>query len=223
MDNSKKQWSLYNKKTKKQVDGLKLSQAQAIIGTVNPKEFSNWKAWHEGLEKWQPITQFVEFPDAYEGFYGSEEKLRKKRTDSSITKKLSPDKDTIERKDSKKKLVFELDDELEKTRLALTSDDRPEERMGSRYRVNFEVKVKIDNLIYDCRTIDLSLGGMWIDRQLPKEANASIVTCLIERPKGKLIFTCRVVPDPDLKGSTRLIIKKLSDPELLRSWLLESS
>ena len=101
--------------------------------------------------------------------------------------------------------------------------EKTDGRNTTRYRVCFEVSLKFSALTINCKTIDMSLGGMWIDQQLPSEADAAMVNCSIERAGIRLDFTCCVIPDPKLKGSTRLIIKKISKPDLLRSWLLENS
>ena len=127
------------------------------------------------------------------------------------------------KRDHTPRKVFDLDDEIEKSRIFLMRSEKTDGRNTTRYRVCFEVSLKFSALTINCKTIDMSLGGMWIDQQLPSEADAAMVNCSIERAGIRLDFTCCVIPDPKLKGSTRLIIKKISKPDLLRSWLLENS
>ena len=55
MDSKSKKWSLYNQRTDKQVDGLKLTQVRAIVESLAPKELDTWKAWREGLSEWLAI------------------------------------------------------------------------------------------------------------------------------------------------------------------------
>ncbi len=224
MSSEKKKWSLYNQKTEKQVDGLKLSQVQAIISSLTPNEIVHWKAWHEGLTEWQSISKFAEFSKHYKANILSEEsEIIRSIRGSQVTKKSSITKTGTEKKEVSLRPVFELEDDLEKSRLILLGDVKAEERGSLRYKLNMDVKVKIDTLVIECRTIDISLGGMWIDQQLPRAANSLTVSCTIERSGKLLKFSCLVVPDPKLVGSTRLIIKKLNDPELLRTWLFENS
>ncbi len=218
-------WCLYNKKSDVQIDSLKLSQAKAIVSSLNAVSWPLWMAWHEGLSDWQLVATFPEL------------------FDDPATRKIAPAPPTSPHRVSAeppkvKSQEAELPDNdatgIHKVKPFTTQDfdsDDPEfilqkyaatdARMHSRFPKSFAVTIRFDQVKTECRTLDMSLGGMKLDRLLPTEACGVNINAEIKRRDAVLILECKAIPEPNSRGASRLMILKISDEELLRGWLLE--
>ncbi len=216
MSTSNFKWSLYNPKTEVQIDGLKLSQAQSIVANLNIRDLKEWKAWHEGLQEWQVLSKFAELIEANVAVESPKPIRTKAVQENGFMVKSNSSGNT--------KLSFELsDEEFSKTSLQILEGSQKESRMNSRFTRTYEVKIHVNAIAYSCLTLDVSLGGMRIDRSLPASANNATLVCDLIWNKKQIRLSCKVIPDPKSKGSSRLIIKNLKDIDELRSFLLEGS
>ncbi len=206
-------WSLYHKKSDIQIDGLKLEQARALVSSLNPSNLNIWMAWHEGLDDWKNVSDFKELF----------EQAALKKVPPPPPKASQPN--THEPSDAtgiyRVKAFTAQDIDLDDPEFILQKYSKDDSRRNSRFEKSFAVTIRFDQVKTECRTVNISLSGMKLDRLLPHEACHESITAEIRRRDAILILECRAIPDPNVNGSSRLIFIKISDEELLRGWILE--
>jgi hypothetical protein len=218
-------WSLYNKKSDVQIDSLRLSQAKAIVSSLNAASWPLWMAWHEGLNDWQLVSSFRELFDEQSTSRippappTSPPRFNPEPPKTKIPELEAPDTDATSI--HKVKAFTSQDFDVDDPEFILQKYAATDARLHSRFQKSFAVTIRFDIVKAECRTIDMSLGGMKIDRLLPSEACGVNITAEIKRRDAVVILECKAIPEPNIRGSTRLMIIKVSDEELLRGWLLE--
>ena len=113
------------------------------------------------------------------------------------------------------------DGELDQVNLLIQQYAKSDGRTTARFEKSFQVKIRFDGMKCDAVTVNMSRGGIKLDRLLPTEACGANITVEITRRDTTLTLACQAIPDPKSIGVNRLIITKTSDDELLRAWLLE--
>ena len=213
-------WSLFNSKSEVQIDGLTSLQAKTIVSSIAPFDLPNWLAWREGLKEWTAASDFTEL-------FGQTalKKIPPTPPKSKVSKPVKPPPPEPDEENTKMnpvKTYAPAEGELDHTALLIQQYSKTDARNTARFEKSYPVIVRFDRLKCECVTVNISRGGLKLDRLLPAEALGANITVEIIRRETKLILFCQAIPEPKGPvGVSRLIISKTSDDELLRGWLLE--
>lgn len=180
----------------RQVTGLSFEQARFVVALIPADEIQNWLAWHEGLEKWQPLASFEIFQQADSG--------------PRMTAPPFPPNSEVE----------VSRDDLVSTRPSI------DKRLTRRFLKEFDVQVTgSDGKTYSSATVNLSTSGMLLRDRLPSSVGKSF-SCVIAREDGSQIkIFCALVKDGGPKSSgqgSRIKFLDVSQPKILLNWLIDS-
>ncbi len=218
-------WSLFNRHTNTQLDGLDLAEVKSTLSGLFPEQLAQWKAWHEGQTKWQSVTKFAELKDLKVANFSEETAILEAIKNTAKVKKSEPRKFRSDSSSINSTPSFEMDGEnLSRSKSTSDSEEFEIKRRGPRLARNYRVVIKAAHIIFECHTIDISSGGMRLNKELPKALANITLVCEISWGVTNIKLNCRAIPDPDpkAKGSTRLMVSQLNDPESLRIWLISA-
>ncbi len=215
-------WSLFNSKSEVQIDGLNSTQTKTIVSSIMPQDLPNWMAWREGLKEWLPVSDFTELFEqtALKKIPPMPPKSKNQKTKPPATQQtIEIDEETT--KMNPVKSYAPSEGELDQTHLLIQQYSKADARNTARFEKSYPVVVRFDRVKCECVTVNVSRGGMKLDRLLPAEACGANIIVEITRRDVMLTLFCQAIPEATQIGVSRLMISKTSDDELFRAWLLE--
>ncbi len=215
-------WSLFNSKSEVQIDGLNSVQIKAIVSSIAPLDLPHWMAWHEGLKEWSPVSDFTELfgHTALKKIPPTPPKSKVPKTKSKSGDP-APEMDEETTKMNPVKSYVPADGELDQVNLLIQQYSNADARNTARFEKSYPVVVRFDRVKCEAVTVNISRGGLKLDRLLPAEACGANIIVEITRRDVTLTLFCQAIPEPKQIGVCRLMISKTSDDELMRGWLLE--
>ncbi len=152
-------WSLYNKEEKLRIDDLKPEHVRIILLAIPTARMGDWYACMEGDVHWQPIGSIPEF-------YEDVRQMKGKPDDMPSTSRHDPPAAPPQ---APRRPLFEdapVDLKTDPT-LQVDSSRTKERRTARRYARHLNFKIAQDGKVFACETLDVSMSGMSLERELP--------------------------------------------------------
>jgi hypothetical protein len=188
-----KPWSLYNKEEKLRIDDLKPEHVRIILLAIPTSRMPDWYACQEGDLHWQPISAIPEFYEDVRQIKGkgAEEAPPPPRQDPLATPPQAP----------RRPLFEDAPEEMLRTEPTLQMEQlsTKERRTARRYTraLNFRINGGAGK-IFDCETVDVSMSGLSLERDLPEWVPKSF-RAELSLNKTQVKIKCVKVSDTKLK------------------------
>lgn len=154
-------WSLYNKEEKLRIDDLKPEHVRIILLAIPTSRMGDWYACLEGDVHWQPISSIPEF-------YEDVRQIKGKPADHAAPPKQDPMAAPVAA--PRRPLFEDAPEDMMKTDPTLQVENlkTKERRTARRYNrmLNFRINEGAGK-IFDCETVDVSMNGLSLERDLP--------------------------------------------------------
>lgn len=161
------------------LEGLSISEAQAVVMVIPKAEKENWFVWIKGMQTWKTLSYVPElnFPLQRNTNYPE---LPNEHTSSQVVEGLNE---------------VDLDDTLKEF------IDRQHERIVRR----FNVFIERDGKVFESHSINVSVGGVYLEDPVP-EWVVGYCNITIEKPdsKEKIQLAGAVVDNQDPENRVRL-------------------
>lgn len=202
-----KPWSLYNKEEKLRIDDLKPEHVRIILLAIPMARMTDWYACQEGDVHWQPISSIPEF-------YEDVRQIKGKPTDIPAPTKADPA--ATRQTDPRRPLFEDAPEEMLKTDPTLQVENlkTKERRTARRYNrmLNFKIN-EGSGKIFECETVDVSMNGLSLERDLPDWVNKHFQAELHFHGRTVKVKCTRV-------SSTKMKLVDSDAWDVLRKWIV---
>jgi hypothetical protein len=203
-------WSLFNERSRIQIDDLTSDQAWGVVAAEDPKHRHLWLVWHTGLTDWKSVSDFDE----------SSRHLSRAAT-AAYTFPAVPDLEDQRRAEAERRIgEFELDDSP--TDIGIDTTARKDLRKNRRYLQRYKVEINLDGNSFTTHTVDISLSGMKIEDELPPTSRLSFTARLIHDNGQVLNVKCSLIEQAGLQRNRFKVSISENQAFLLRTWILEN-
>jgi len=211
-----KPWSLYNKEDKLRVDDLTTEHVRIILLATATSRMSHWYACQEGDIHWQPISAIPEFYEDVRQIKGvPEDEDRDREITLTPAAPLAHDPAPPVQKSVQRRPLFEDAPAELKTdpTLQIEKANIKERRTARRYPREITFRLKFDDKVFECKTLDISMSGLSLEQPLPEWAPKSFPAEL-EMNKTVVRVLCSKVSAQQMK------IKESSSWDVIRAWIV---
>jgi hypothetical protein len=184
-------WSFRHRTRRQQVTGLTFAQAKFVVELMEDND-KEWLVWHEGLEEWEPFSNFRDlFASSPKGV---------------VSAPMPPKKEKV-------------DDAREFT---MTSQPVVDKRLSRRFLKEYKVSiVGPRGIAFNTKTVNISGNGMLLKDVVPSEYGKSF-NCKIAREDGaSMMVFCAIVRSNETDAGSRLKFLEVSQPKVLAAWLVD--
>lgn len=199
-----KPWSLYNKEEKLRIDDLKPEHVRIILLAIPTSQMTDWYACQEGDVHWQPMGAIPEFYEDVRQIKGKMSEAPPKQDPLAAPHPVA-----------RRPLFEDAPADMMKTdpTLQVENSKTKERRTARRYMRNLDFKLVQDSNVFACETVDVSMSGLSLERELPSWA--------AQKFKAELSLNKQTVKIRCLKVSdTKLKITDADAWDVIRKWIV---
>lgn len=188
-------WSFLNEENGRQIDGLTFLQAEFIASLISKEDRFSWLIWHEGLPEWRPMEESSELANVAE-------------MPSMASPPKPPRNVTGKSSEKEPKIKSEVD-----------------QRLARRFLKSFGISIKrSDGSTFQTKTVNLSMGGMLLQDDLPKDLPKSFEVTIHRKENQALSVFCTTLRLPaEGRANRRLRIVGTTQEGTLRNWLVDEA
>lgn len=212
-----KLWSLYNEEEKLRIDDLTAQQVKIIMLAISSRRMQEWYACPQGKMAWLPLAEVEEFHQNSIETETVEVPLQKASGGgySAPVNTSRPEPKPTPTK-SKPKLAavetVEIDNRSSPT-LMVDLTQTKERRSARRYARKWRFKCTINDQIFTCETVDVSVTGIKINTALPQWV-PKVFKAEITLGMYSIEILCERV------SSKKIKISGTENLDLLRRWIV---
>lgn len=185
-------WSIYNKNEEVRIDHLRTAQVRSLLCGLRDEIIPSWVVWEEGSETWRPARMVL--PN-----------LRGLDNAPAWPGYLPPDPSASVPRPKPAPEVMQI---------------WSKQRATPRYNQSLEVQIDHGGRVLANRTVNISLGGMQLEKPLSEEINEAFHV-IVRKGSDELHMRCRVVETTEDGERTRLFIDHCNRINILRDWILK--
>ena len=200
---SNKTWSLFQQPDEHRVDLLSLDEVKLILKSIPASRMNLWLARDQEASEWKSLYEFAELGLPPRSAAGPSVAPQIKSTGAASTMKLN-------------EMATEDHEFFDDFTLEIDHAAVEDRRSSRRYNKAYSVLLEGGDQDFQTQTVDISLSGLYIEDPIPSWAG-NVFELRLTREGEHLFILCSRVK---IGKGNKLIIEKISAPDLLRQWLL---